>query len=347
MGNSESSPDGNNSPIYDGYRVLGVQPGSPAAEAGLVSFLDFVVGCHGELFAEHSLEETREGNDGRQSDEEEVTFSDNPVDDDEKHAGGSDESAAISCNAISCNEFVAAIGASMDKPLSLIVHNIKSGTTRETVVVPRKGGKIEDGGWGGDGSLGVTIRPDDYRGAMERILRVLEVQEDSPASAAGLTMGTDYLLGTQSTAFPDDDALADLLQRSEDRPVTIYVYSSLSDMVRLVTILPTRSWGSGRGLLGAEVGWGYLHSIPGGCRETDGTSVPDARGVTERFVGTPEKMQGGAVVRHASAPAEACISPSEVDEVSGTGTSALLSGGDAVIGVNTESAPPPPPVPVA
>lgn len=32
-----------------GYRVLGVQPSSPASEAGLVSFLDFVVGADGQM----------------------------------------------------------------------------------------------------------------------------------------------------------------------------------------------------------------------------------------------------------------------------------------------------------
>lgn len=32
-----------------GYRVLGVQPNSPASDAGLVSFLDFLVGCNGEM----------------------------------------------------------------------------------------------------------------------------------------------------------------------------------------------------------------------------------------------------------------------------------------------------------
>ena len=30
-----------------GYRVLGVQPGSPASAVGLVSFFDFVVACDG------------------------------------------------------------------------------------------------------------------------------------------------------------------------------------------------------------------------------------------------------------------------------------------------------------
>ncbi len=32
-----------------GYRVLGVQPNSPASVAGLVSFLDFLVGCNGQM----------------------------------------------------------------------------------------------------------------------------------------------------------------------------------------------------------------------------------------------------------------------------------------------------------
>lgn len=32
-----------------GYRVLGVQPNSPASAAGLVSFLDFLVGCNGTM----------------------------------------------------------------------------------------------------------------------------------------------------------------------------------------------------------------------------------------------------------------------------------------------------------
>jgi GRASP55/65 PDZ-like domain len=32
-----------------GYRVLGVQPDSPASKAGLVSFLDFLIGCNDQM----------------------------------------------------------------------------------------------------------------------------------------------------------------------------------------------------------------------------------------------------------------------------------------------------------
>ena len=58
MGNEASSPDHEDYPDeyakFDGietlgYRVLGVQPNSPASSAGLVSFLDFLVGCNGEM----------------------------------------------------------------------------------------------------------------------------------------------------------------------------------------------------------------------------------------------------------------------------------------------------------
>ena len=55
MGNSASSYDEND--LLDpfdgietlGYRVLGVQPDSPASKAGLVSFLDFLVGANGKM----------------------------------------------------------------------------------------------------------------------------------------------------------------------------------------------------------------------------------------------------------------------------------------------------------
>ena len=48
-----------------GYRVLGVQPNSPASKAGLVSFFDFLVGANGEMLlgsGEH-LEEGEEYDD--------------------------------------------------------------------------------------------------------------------------------------------------------------------------------------------------------------------------------------------------------------------------------------------
>jgi hypothetical protein len=60
MGNGASGSNGNGGEEDDpldpfdgidtlGYRVLGVQPDSPAAAAGLVSFLDFLVGVNDRM----------------------------------------------------------------------------------------------------------------------------------------------------------------------------------------------------------------------------------------------------------------------------------------------------------
>jgi hypothetical protein len=42
--------------------------------------------------------------------------------------------------------------------------------------------------------------------------------------------------------------------------------------VRIVSIVPTERWG-GDGVLGAEVGHGYLHRLPSACRGTTGASI--------------------------------------------------------------------------
>lgn len=211
-----------------GYRVLGVQPNSPASAAGLVSFLDFLVGVNGEMLM-GSGEGLQEG----------------------------DEYEDI--------DFPALLKENNGKELELLVHNIKSNSQRLVKITPSSE-------WGGAGLLGVTIRLDDYGGADERLIRVLSVEHNSPAAIAGLVPMTDYLLGTTSTSFDSDSALADVLMVHADRIVEIYVYSSETDLVRVVTLMPTLSWG-GRGLLGAEIGTGYLHGFPKSCRNTDGASV--------------------------------------------------------------------------
>ena len=45
MGNSSSAEEGQ----CVGYRVLGVQPNSPASAVGLVGFFDFIVAANGKL----------------------------------------------------------------------------------------------------------------------------------------------------------------------------------------------------------------------------------------------------------------------------------------------------------
>ena len=168
-----------------------------------------------------------------------------------------------------------------------MVYNIKSGDARLVKLTPE-----ED--WGGAGLLGVTIRLDNYAGAEERLIRVLTVEPKSPAAVAGLVPEKDFILGTTHQTLDTAQALADLLYQNVDQVVEFYVYNTDSDLVRTVVLMPTLSWG-GDGLLGAEVGTGYLHRLPHASRGTDGASVE--RKV--RYVQQPQQETA------ASAPAAA------------------------------------------
>lgn len=150
-------------------------------------------------------------------------------------------------------------------PQFKVVYNIKSQESRLVDLTPSDA-------WGGAGLLGVTIRLDNYAGAEERLIRVLEVEDKSPAEAAGLVPFKDFLLGTTTATLDSADTLASLLHAHRDRIVELYVYNSDTDVVRVVALMPTLSWG-GKGLLGAAVGTGYLHRLPSSTRATEGSSV--------------------------------------------------------------------------
>jgi hypothetical protein len=147
----------------------------------------------------------------------------------------------------------------------IVVWNIKSQEQRFVDLIPNET-------WGGAGLLGVTIRMDNYGGADERLIRVLSVQHNSPASIAGLVPLQDFLLGTTVVAFGTTEVLASVLNHHVDKVVEMYVYNAESDVVRVVALMPTFSWG-GKGMLGAQVGTGYLHRLPDASRKTIGTSV--------------------------------------------------------------------------
>ena len=147
-----------------------------------------------------------------------------------------------------------------------MVFNIKSESTRLVQMTPSDS-------WGGHGLLGVTIRLDDYAHADERLIRILSISPNSPAFIAGLQPLKDYLLGTATVSFGSDLILCDILEEYEEKVIEIYVYNTESDEVRVINLMPSLAWGDGEGLLGAEVGTGYLHRLPAACRDTAGKSM--------------------------------------------------------------------------
>ncbi|KAG6623951.1 Golgi reassembly stacking protein GRASP65, contains PDZ domain [Phytophthora cinnamomi] len=217
------------------------------------------------------------------------------------------------------------IAQSEDRPMQLKVFNAKAQSTRELQLTPSRR-------WPGKGLLGVTIRFDSYEGAEDQLLHVLNVAEASPAERAGLRADSDYLLGTPERVFTDAEDLHDEILDALDGSFQCYVYNSLEDQVRIVSIVPTERWG-GDGVLGAEVGHGYLHRLPSVCRSTIGSSVgfvnlpKDARAATDAFLkpqrrseqeevttpGKPETSSSGQAASVANVP-QADASTSETTQ---------------------------------
>lgn len=159
--------------------------------------------------------------------------------------------------------------ASEEKSLPLAVYNTKNHSLREVVLTPSRR-------WPGEGLLGLSIRFDTFQDADDAILHILEVEKDSPAQLAGLIPHDDYLLGSVEKRYLNPSAFHQDLIDHLNHPLEVFLYSVSKDEVRKVVILPTEDWGDGEfgggGLLGASVGFGYLHRLPVSACETLGTS---------------------------------------------------------------------------
>lgn len=142
------------------------------------------------------------------------------------------------------------------------MYNCKSRTIRDVTVTPTRN-------WQGEGMLGVTIRFDSFHESEDHVIHILDVEPDSAAELAGLQPNDDYLLGTAEKVFKDTEILFEELRKNLEKPVEFYVYSAMSDEVRVAVLMPTDQWG-GEGILGASVAHGYLHRIPSECCSTIG-----------------------------------------------------------------------------
>ncbi|XP_070188370.1 Golgi reassembly-stacking protein 2-like isoform X3 [Littorina saxatilis] len=82
---------------------------------------------------------------------------------------------------------------------------------------------------------------------------VLRVQDNSPGQAAGLEAFFDFIVAIGNTRLnKDNDTLKELLKANVEKPVKMTVYSSKTQGVREVSIVPSHHWG-GQGLLGVSI----------------------------------------------------------------------------------------------
>ncbi|KAG5882035.1 hypothetical protein JTB14_003433 [Gonioctena quinquepunctata] len=139
------------------------------------------------------------------------------------------------------------------KQLPLTVYSCKTQSIRSITMEPSDS-------WGGQGLLGVSIRFCSFEVAKENVWHVLEVQPNSPASQAGLTAFSDYIIGSEAILHESED-LYNLIENHDGVTLKLYVYNSDMDSCREVSIIPNSRWG-GEGLVGCGIGYGYLHRIP-------------------------------------------------------------------------------------
>ncbi|XP_076458224.1 Golgi reassembly-stacking protein 2-like [Babylonia areolata] len=82
---------------------------------------------------------------------------------------------------------------------------------------------------------------------------VLKVHDNSPGQAAGLQAYFDFIVAIGTTRLNrNNETLKELLKSHLETPVTMMVYSSKTQSVRDVSIVPSEHWG-GQGLLGVSI----------------------------------------------------------------------------------------------
>ncbi|VVC28160.1 Hypothetical protein CINCED_3A020759 [Cinara cedri] len=82
---------------------------------------------------------------------------------------------------------------------------------------------------------------------------VLKVQDNSPGQAAKLEAFFDFILAINNTRLDkDNDTLKEILKNEDGNELTLAVYSSKTQIVREVKIIPNSNWG-GQGLLGVSI----------------------------------------------------------------------------------------------
>jgi len=82
---------------------------------------------------------------------------------------------------------------------------------------------------------------------------VLRVQDGSPGQRAGLESFFDFIVAIGNTRLDqDNETLKDMLKQNVEREIKLTVYSSKTQTIRELGIIPSQMWG-GQGLLGVSI----------------------------------------------------------------------------------------------
>ncbi|KAI8599685.1 GRASP55/65 PDZ-like domain-containing protein [Dissophora ornata] len=158
--------------------------------------------------------------------------------------------------------------ANEDRPVMLDVYSTREQVGRRVEMTPTK-----NWGDGKGGLIGCSIRFCMFDAVNDVVWHILDVAHGSPAQKAGLCAHTDYVIGTPYGIMRGEGDLYDLVEDNIGEPLRLHVYNSETDHI---VIIPNEEWG-GEGLLGCDVGYGYLHRLP-----RQGSIIRQGAGVSPR-----------------------------------------------------------------
>ncbi|KAF9454775.1 hypothetical protein P691DRAFT_198348 [Macrolepiota fuliginosa MF-IS2] len=198
-----------------GLHVLRVTPQSPASQANIEPFFDFVVGFEGDSFSSD--------NNINASELENIV---------ESHEG----------------RVLKLLVWSSKNQQTRVVPIIPSRTWSSS-----QNDIVADGNDDQPSLLGLSMRICEPESATENVWHVLDVIEGSPAESAGLVPMGDWILGWSGGVLSAENDFYDVVEAHVDKPLRVYVYSYDFDTLREVVLIPNRHWG-GEGLLGCVFG---------------------------------------------------------------------------------------------
>lgn len=145
---------------------------------------------------------------------------------------------------------------------------------------------------------GINVRMSNITKAVTMVWHVVLVHPNGPAATAGLESGTDFVIGVPGFMFFHPDDFYNQVKVNLNKPLPMYVYSTKSKTVRIVTVTPDHNWG-GNGFLGCDVAYGLNHQLV-----TAMTSAPSIPATPE-----PEIAKASAPVVPVAVQAVAPIAP--------------------------------------
>ena len=186
--------------------MLQVIPNSPAYEAGVEPYFDYITHVNGISLTSGTIEgQTPTSNSTRRT------------------------SIKLNKSDVQAASFLLSslIHSNVSKRVEFTIFSTKHEESRTIGIIPE---------YHDYGLLGCSVKYCDFSGMAYHVWRILSIYPSSPAETAGLNAESDYILGSADRPLYDQDDLYELIRTNVKSPVRLYVYNTELDSIREVFV---------------------------------------------------------------------------------------------------------------